>query len=122
MNALSALFLSIVILAQSVVGTLVVVHYQANKRYIAKTLCENRSKPNKKCEGKCYLKKQLKKAEEAEKTLPGTVKEKMESPCVILSPLELSFIHSAPPASHSSFYSFFIPEGSSSFEPHPPRG
>ena len=122
MNALSALLLSIVILAQSVVGTLVVVRYQANKKYIASTLCENRNKPSKKCEGKCYLKKQLKKAEEAEKTLPGTVKEKMESPCVLLSGLELRFVHSVPSVSHSSVYTFFIPEASSYFDPHPPRG
>lgn len=40
--------------------------YYANKSYIASVLCENKDAPQLKCKGKCYLKKQLKKAEEQE--------------------------------------------------------
>lgn len=36
------------------------VEYAFNKCYIAKVLCENKDKPRLKCDGKCYLKKQLK--------------------------------------------------------------
>jgi hypothetical protein len=36
--------------------------YRVNKSYIAKNLCVNRDKPKIGCNGKCYLKKQLKKA------------------------------------------------------------
>ncbi|GAA4468854.1 hypothetical protein GCM10023093_27280 [Nemorincola caseinilytica] len=42
----------------------IVIWYQVNKDYIAKNLCENRAKPEKKCCGKCYLNKQLKKADQ----------------------------------------------------------
>lgn len=40
-------------------------YYQANKGYIAQNLCENRNKPEKKCCGKCYLRKQMKKVDES---------------------------------------------------------
>lgn len=50
----------------------VVAYYEYNKKYIAETLCENRAKPQLKCCGKCYLNKQLKKAEKG--TDEGTSK------------------------------------------------
>ncbi len=37
--------------------------YYANKEYIAAVLCVNQDKPELDCEGKCYLKKQLQKAD-----------------------------------------------------------
>jgi hypothetical protein len=49
----------------------VVVWYEYNKDYIAKNLCENRDKPEKKCCGKCYLRKQLKKADDGNTTPTG---------------------------------------------------
>jgi len=38
------------------------IEYYSNKEYIASVLCENRDKPALACNGKCYLEKQLKKA------------------------------------------------------------
>ncbi len=38
------------------------IEYEINKKYIAEVLCENKDKPKMKCNGKCHLKKQLKKA------------------------------------------------------------
>ena len=35
--------------------------YAINKKFIAAVLCENRNKPEMKCEGKCYLCKKIKK-------------------------------------------------------------
>lgn len=46
--------------------------YQINKAYIAETLCVNRDKPQMHCDGKCYLSKQLKKANDLN-TSPGQV-------------------------------------------------
>jgi hypothetical protein len=72
-------------LLQTVVGkTAVWVWYKANEAYVAQTLCENKAKPTKKCNGKCYLAKQLKKAEgETENkqapTLPLGLKEIKEA-------------------------------------------
>ncbi len=40
--------------------------FEANQNYIAKALCENSDKPQLHCEGKCYLMKKLKQAQEKE--------------------------------------------------------
>ena len=37
-----------------------IAYYHANKDYIARVLCENRSRPQLHCDGKCYLAKRLK--------------------------------------------------------------
>ncbi len=41
--------------------------FEINKSYIASALCENRDKPWMHCNGKCYLIKKLRQAEEKEK-------------------------------------------------------
>lgn len=41
--------------------------FEFNLNYIAENLCENRNKPEKHCNGKCYLSKKIKQAEEKEK-------------------------------------------------------
>lgn len=41
----------------------IVVWYQANIDYVAQELCENKDAPEKQCNGKCYLKKQLNKVD-----------------------------------------------------------
>ncbi len=41
-------------------------NYELNKDYIAKTLCINKAKPMLHCNGKCYLTKKLKQAEQEE--------------------------------------------------------
>src|ERR1700743_54389 len=42
--------------------------YEINKNYVATTLCENRDKPWLHCNGKCYLMKKIKQAEEKERS------------------------------------------------------
>lgn len=41
-----------------------------NEDYVAEELCENKEKPVLKCNGKCYLAKQLQAAEEVKKEVP----------------------------------------------------
>lgn len=41
--------------------------FELNEKYIVSTLCENRDKPELHCNGKCYLTRKLKQAEEKEK-------------------------------------------------------
>jgi len=52
--------------------------YQVNKAYVAQNLCENRKLGDIKCEGKCFLKKQTKKAEERQQKEKQQGKEKYE--------------------------------------------
>lgn len=73
-----AILLCLSIFAQGIAHLLVVGLFHLNKEYIAKNLCENRDKPAKKCCGKCYLKKQLKKVSEQDENAPGTSVLKIE--------------------------------------------
>lgn len=41
-------------------------YYYANQGYVASVLCENKEKPQLKCKGKCFVKKQLDKTEKEE--------------------------------------------------------
>ncbi|RNI30472.1 hypothetical protein EFB08_04215 [Rufibacter latericius] len=61
---------------------MIVLDYQANKSYIAQVLCINREKPKMQCHGKCYLKKNLKKAEQTE--TPSSNKQTKQSSDLIL--------------------------------------
>ncbi|WP_276090199.1 hypothetical protein [Pedobacter sp. JY14-1] len=47
-------------------GLWVFLGFEVNQRYIVRELCENRDKPELHCNGKCYLMKKLKQAQEKE--------------------------------------------------------
>jgi hypothetical protein len=53
------LILLTAMLGRTVYNLGVVGYWATNRAYIASSLCENRSKPELKCDGKCYLKKNL---------------------------------------------------------------
>lgn len=61
-----AIIVFLALFVQTVAQLGVIGYYEVNKDYIAKNLCENRDKPQMKCCGKCYLKKQLKKVDDTE--------------------------------------------------------
>ncbi len=53
-----------------------IVYWKVNQAYITQAHCENKDKPQICCDGKCYLYKQLKKAEEKENeknSLPNSI-------------------------------------------------
>ncbi|OJW78561.1 MAG: hypothetical protein BGO69_00815 [Bacteroidetes bacterium 46-16] len=64
MRIVIAILVMISLTFQTMVKVAIIGWYELNKDYIAKNLCENRDKPQMKCCGKCYLHKQLKKAED----------------------------------------------------------
>lgn len=53
----------------SIANLILLVDFEINRAYIAKELCENKSRPEKHCAGKCYLKKNLEK-ENTQKQTP----------------------------------------------------
>jgi hypothetical protein len=57
-------------LGQTFSRYIVFLGYQLNKEYIAKNLCENRNRPEMKCDGKCYLCKRLKKENKKDQDNP----------------------------------------------------
>jgi hypothetical protein len=60
---------------QSMSKAWVCIAFQMNKEYIAAKLCENKVKPQMGCAGKCYLKKQLAKAQNAAQQLNEVMKD-----------------------------------------------
>lgn len=71
-----AIIVTLCLVLQCAVQLGIIGLYQANKSYIAKNLCVNRDKPKMGCNGKCHLKKQLKKAsQQQEKENKGSQEE-----------------------------------------------
>ena len=63
MRRIVAIILFLGLLLQTFYALSVVTFYYTRKAYVAKTLCENKNKPQLHCNGKCFLKKKLKEAE-----------------------------------------------------------
>lgn len=100
----------------------VIADFYQHQEFIANTLCINKDKPEKKCNGKCHLDKQLAKAQdqdEDKKTPAPTVKTEL-SPSILTQ----SIVFFNKVAKSDSYTDFSIIEYSflSSFDFfHPPR-
>jgi hypothetical protein len=85
-QVVSILFIA-VFLIQLMGKTFVTAHYLLNKEQISRTLCENKTKPSKKCHGKCQLIKKLRHQKQAEGntpvSIPEVLKGKTECPAVL---------------------------------------
>lgn len=68
------------------------VDYVINYNYISKELCENKAKPELKCNGKCHLMKELAKASEAEKPISSDKKDNSKHEIEVLFCQELHSI------------------------------
>ena len=66
-NRIIAVCLLFALAGSNFSGFWVIAGFRVNQKYIAQTLCENRDKPQLHCDGKCYLAKKIKQAEEKEK-------------------------------------------------------
>ncbi|WP_345330033.1 hypothetical protein [Mucilaginibacter defluvii] len=62
-----AILLLIALISSGFSRSFVYAGFQVNQQYIAEKLCENRARPLLHCNGKCYLMKKLKAAEDKEK-------------------------------------------------------
>ncbi|MCW3124857.1 MAG: hypothetical protein JWO03_515 [Bacteroidetes bacterium] len=72
---------------------------------IADRLCVNKSKPELHCNGKCFLSKQLKKAEENEKRQSKSLMEKDEVPAIHDQEIAFNYIPSYSFVSFMGYYS-----------------
>ncbi len=75
MKALAALFLVVVFLLQCSMKMGIVAYYHFNKAYITANFCENKAFVSMKCNGKCYLNKQIKAQEHQENKVPSVLKD-----------------------------------------------
>jgi len=66
-----AYFLTMLLLLQSVGRELLVLHFAVNQASIAARFCVNKARPRLHCNGKCYLAKQLRRAETGPAKVPA---------------------------------------------------
>ena len=59
-------YLALIILIRMLAMPISLMEYSLNKRFIAENLCENKSKPEMHCAGKCFLSKKLAKTNESQ--------------------------------------------------------
>lgn len=78
MTRIVSIFLLLSILISQSAKLVVFVNFEINKNTIAKTKCVQRFKKKNTCKGSCHLKKQLKKAEDAESKGEAQVKTEFE--------------------------------------------
>jgi len=79
--------------------------YEINKTYVAKVLCENKARPQLKCNGKCYLRKQLNKTEN---TQQDNKTKSSQIEWVDFIPVEKNIytsVYSEQPEQYTDFYS-----------------
>jgi hypothetical protein len=65
-----AISLLVILAAPQMLRLSIMVQWKANQTYIAANFCENRQKVEMKCDGKCYLRKQLAQLENDSPTTP----------------------------------------------------
>ena len=61
---LSSILILLILLSKTAYGIFWQVNFRLNQREIIRMECENKNRPEMHCNGKCYLAKQLQKAEE----------------------------------------------------------
>ncbi|MBK8413099.1 MAG: hypothetical protein IPL22_00470 [Bacteroidetes bacterium] len=76
MKRLLSAVLVCAVLLSSFSGMVSFAGYQLNKSFIAKVLCINKEVPEKNCQGKCHLKKELEKQEDQQKNSGNTIDDK----------------------------------------------
>lgn len=118
----TAVILLITLLLAQFSRVFVYAGFELNERYIATVLCENKDKPAMHCNGKCYLSKKLKQAEEKEKKQERDAQKKNAQDVFFLTSVALPVLPFA--VAQAQFpieLAFDLPEHSTEI-PHPPPG
>jgi len=85
----------------------IVVSYHVNKEYITANFCENKAKPQMKCNGKCYLAKKIQAEEKQEQQLPSILK-RIGDVTLFFSTQHFSFLHAMPSGLTAVTNSFYL--------------
>ena len=78
MARLLAYFLTALLLLQTLGPEVLVLNYQLNKAAITARYCVNKARPQLRCNGKCHLAQQLRKAEGGDKKAPAATVAKVK--------------------------------------------
>ncbi|EDM37837.1 hypothetical protein PBAL39_15469 [Pedobacter sp. BAL39] len=122
-NRLIAITLLVALISANLSRFVVYAEFKANQQYIAAALCENRDKPEMHCDGKCYLMKKLKEAEDKEKKQEQASQKKgAQDVFIITSPMQISFVTFLSKKKRPVPHLFQLPEISSDILHPPPAG
>lgn len=102
MKFIASPILILLLLTQTFSTWFVVMAFNLNRDYIAKTLCENRYRPQLKCKGNCVLMKKLKEKEKQEQSAPESIK--LEITSLVLSSRSFFAIVETPVIISSTHY------------------
>ena len=82
-----SILLLLSLLAVNASSLLVFIGFEANQTYIAKELCENKDKPEMHCNGKCYLMKKLRQAQDKEQKQEHQTQKPQVQEALLVDPL-----------------------------------
>lgn len=94
--------------------------YEMNQKYIASTLCENRAKPWLHCNGKCFLMKKIKQAEEKEKSEERQTGKNLFREAIANQPIKITFNTLLISVLYTPYPYFILPQKASTIF-HPPQ-
>lgn len=122
MHRVVAILLLLSLSFQCLVKLGVVTWYEVNKSYVSQTLCENRDKPQMKCHGKCYLKKQLAKTDNSEDQSKNKTERSSQTTIdfIVSSGITLAYVQVAPLPAENGIYRSFVTENIPQPIFHPP--
>lgn len=116
----TAILLMFTLLTANFTQLFVYAGFELNQKYIAATLCENKDKPQLHCEGKCYLSKKLKQAEEKEKRGERESQKNLLQEAFIAQKTTFVFQVQLISILNSTQRSFYVPQHTSAIF-HPPQ-
>ena len=98
MKRLLAYLLTVLLLLQSFGRELLVLHFKANQTELAAKYCVNKARPSLHCDGKCYLARQLRRAERGPAKAPveGKIKFEVVAPAYVALAAPTQFGRPAP--------------------------
>ncbi|RQP18770.1 hypothetical protein [Parapedobacter defluvii] len=119
-HRLLVLLLICSLFAENVSRMLITAAFELNRPYIAEYLCINKDKPMLHCDGKCYLARKLKEAEEKEKKSEKESLKISYQPASVVEKTVLTFPASAIEKHETTDLPFHLPSRPAKIF-HPPR-
>jgi len=119
-HRLVAILLICALFAENISRLLITAAFELNQNYIAEYFCVNKGRPQLHCDGKCYLAKKLKEAEENEKNSEREPLKVHYHPASLSDTLTLTFAPSVNDSYPSIEVPFILPSRPTTIF-HPPR-
>jgi hypothetical protein len=124
LKKLAAFLLCFVLLGGTVLKFTLVCNYWLNKAEITRLFCQNTAKPELKCDGKCHLAKQLKKADSSDERSQNTIPDVkiLTLDCAFVTSDKFSLMLKSKDLATQFYYPCSLLQGSGNSVFQPPKG